>query len=170
MDITKIKVGQKATMTLDAYPNKTFTGKVTTINTNGSVSSNVTTYPTTISFDDTDTVIYPNMAVGAQIITDIKDGILLVPSSAITGTGDSATVKVLKSGKVQQIPVITGSSNDTQTEITSGLNEGDTIITSTSSTMPGTSTTTSPFGGSGFGGASSLTGGPGGSRVLLQSR
>lgn len=174
IDVTKVKVGQKVTLTLDAFADKTFTGEVTSINTAGSVSSNVTSYPATVTFDSADSSIYPNMGVSGQIITNIKNDVLLVPSSAITGTGENATVRILKNGQVQIVNVTTGDSNDTQTEILSGLSEGDTVITSTLSTQSTgntrSGTTTSPFGGSGFGGARTFTGGTGGNRVFIQNR
>jgi macrolide-specific efflux system membrane fusion protein len=173
IDVTKVKIGQKVTLTLDAFPDKTFTGEITAINTAGSVSSNVTSYPATITFDTSETDIYPNMGVSAQIITSIKNDVLLVPSSSVTGTGENATVRILKNGQVQTVNVTTGNSNDTQTEITSGLSEGDTVITSIISapiTNRNGGATSSPFGGSGIGGARTFTGGAGGNRVFIQNR
>lgn len=166
IDVVKVKAGQKVTMTLDAYPDKTFTGKVVVVNTNGQVSSNVTTYPTTIQFDSPDTGIYPNMAVTAQIMTNIKDNVILVPSAAVQTSNGQSTVRVLKNGQVQSVNVQIGSSNDTQTEIVSGINEGDNVVTSVSTTSSGsTSSSTSPFsalGGRGF------SGGGGNVRVLTR--
>ena len=158
IDITQVKPGQKVTLTLDAFPNKTFTGKVAAINTNGSVSSGVTTYPTTIVFDKTTIEsIYPNMAVSAKIITDIVTDALLVPTSAIQITNETSTVKVIKEGKLSTVTVEVGKANDTQTVITSGLSEGETIVTSTTSTITdSTSTGTSLFGNTGFGGGGGM--------------
>ncbi len=176
IDVTKVKVGQKVTLTLDAFTDKTFTGEITAINTAGSVASNVTSYPATITFDSPDATIYPNMGVSAQIITNIKNDVLIVPSAAVTGTGEAATVRVLKNGQIQIISVTTGDSNDTQTEIISGLSEGDEVVTSTISTQTtgntGGGTSTSPFGGSGFGGNRTFTGGgaAGSTRTIIQSR
>lgn len=150
IDVTKVAVGQKATLTLDAYTGKTFTGRVSTINTNGTVSSGVTTYPTTITMDETTDKIYPNMGVNATIITNVKDDVLLVPTSAIQTQNGTSTVRVLKNGQIQSVPVETGISNDTQTEITSGISEGDTVVTSVA-TQRTTGATSSPF-GRGFGG------------------
>lgn len=153
IDVVKVKPGQKVTLTLDALPDKTFTGKVSAINTNGSVSSGVTTYPTTITFDTAVDTIYPNMAVNATIITDIKDNVILVPSAAVQTTNGQSVVRVMRNGQITQVPVEIGSSNDTQTEIISGVNVGDEVITG--STTPGGTGSqggTSPFGGGGFGG------------------
>lgn len=159
IDVVKVQPGQKVTLKLDAFPDKTFTGKVATVNTNGSVSSGVTTYPTTITFDSGLDNIYPNMAVNATIITSIKDNVILVPSGAVQTANGQSSVRVMKNNQVTSIPVEAGDSNDTQTEIISGINERDTVITgSTTIQNGGTSQgTTSPF--SGFGGRGGTGGG-----------
>jgi RND family efflux transporter MFP subunit len=175
VDVVNVQIGQKVTMTLDAFPDKTFTGKVATIDTTGVVSSGVTTYPATIAFDTSDTHMYPNMAVNATIITKINNNVLLVPSSAIQTSSGQTTVRVMRNGQVQSVNVTTGGSNDTQTEITSGLNEDDTIVTGTTGgNATRTGATTSPFGGGGFGifrggaggggGGGAVRGGGGGAR------
>lgn len=163
IDVVKVEPGQKVTLTLDAFPGKSFTGKVATVNTNGSVSSGVTTYPTTITFDSALDSIYPNMAVNATIITNIKDSTLLVPSGAIQTVNGQSMVRIMRSGQVTQVPVEIGDANDTQTEVISGVNEGDTVITGSATSQTGTGSsqgTTSPF-GSGFGGRGGSTGGGG---------
>lgn len=164
IDATKVSVGQKATLTLDAFPGKTFTGKVIAIDTNGQVSSGVTTYPTTISIDTKEARIYPNMAITADIITSIRNNVLIVPSSAVQTQNNRSIVRVLRNGKAEDVMVETGDSSDTQTEIVSGLNEGDEVVTgnvsqnSSSNNKTGTSPFSNfrpgglPAGGQGFGG------------------
>lgn len=175
IDVVKIKPGQKVTLTLDAHPDKTFTGKVSAVNTNGSVSSGVTTYPTTITFDTAVDTIYPNMAVNATIITEVKNNVVLVSSGAVQTTNGQSTVRVMRNGQVTSVPVEVGDSNDTQTEIISGINEGDTVVTGqTGGTTTGSSSTgaaTSPFGNTrgGFGGAGGPPGG-GGGQMFIQRR
>ena len=169
VDSPNVNPGQKATLTLDAFPGKTFTGKVLLIDTNGAVSSGVTTYPATINFDTTENNIYPNMAVTATIITNIKDNVLLIPSGATITSNGSSTVQVMKNGKPQIVMVEIGDSNDTQTEIISGINEGDTIVTNVinpSSTSSTGTQSTSPF--SSFGGTRGGFGG--GGNVRIQGR
>lgn len=168
IDSTSVDPGQKATITLDAFPDKTFTGHVLSIDTAGVVSSGVTTYPATISLETTTAHIYPNMAANAKIITSVKDNVLLVPSVAVQSLGGQTTVRILKNGKVQVVQVEAGDSNDTQTEITSGVAEGDEVVTGVINT--GTSSqSSSPFGiggrggfGGGGGGAVRVIGGRGG--------
>lgn len=164
LDVPNINIGNKVTMTLDAFPNKTFTGKVVSVNTTGTVSSGVTTYPAYIAFDDTTlTRIYPNMAVDATIITTVKNNVLLVSNDAVQTANGTSTVQVLKNGKPTTVTVIISDSNDSQTEIDSGLNDGDTVITNTTSATTSTSTSTNQS-TSIFGGLGGRTGGgaPGG--------
>ena len=147
IDVVKVNPDQKVTLTLDAFPDKTFTGKVLSIDTAGKVSSGVTTYPATILLDQTEIKIYPNMSVTANIIIDSKADVLLVPNSAIQSQNDQTMVRVLSQGKLQEIPVEVGLSSDSQTEIISGMTEGTEVVTAI--TSPGAQTssgTSSPFG------------------------
>lgn len=150
IDVPNVKANQKVTLTLDAFPDKSFTGKVLAVNTSGSVSSGVTSYPVTILMDPVTIDIYPNMAVTANIITNIKTDTLLVPSTAVQNSSTGSYVQVIKDGKPVDVTVTTGLSNDTQTEITSGLSEGDDVVTATQTGTLGQTTsgsTTSPFSG-----------------------
>ncbi len=161
IDVVTVKSGQKVTLTLDAFPDKTFTGKVASIDTNGSVSSGVTTYPATITLDSGLPNIYPNMAVSVKIITSIKNDVLLVPSGAVQTQNGQSSVRVMKNGAVQDVIVETGEANDTQVEIVSGLSEGDTVIAGQTGGGTNQQGSGSPF--SGFGGR-----GGGGQRIFIQ--
>lgn len=159
IDSVKVTEGQKVTMTLDAFPKLTFTGKVVSINTNGVTSSGVTSYPAVISFDTANDHIYPNMGVSAKIITNVKNDVVLVPSAAVQSGANASTVRVMKNGKVADVAVEVGDSNDTLTEIKSGISEGETVVTGTTNpagSRTGVQGATSPFGalsgGRGFGG------------------
>ncbi len=156
IDIPQVKIGNKATLTLDAFPGKTYTGKVVSIDTSGTVNSGVTSYPTYIQLDTNNQSILPNMSVSASIITNIKRNVLIVPSSSIQTLNDETYVRVLKNNQMIQKVVTTGLASDSQIEITSGLNEGETVVTSITQTQ--SKTTTSPF-SSGFGGGIRTTGG-----------
>ncbi len=159
VDVPKVIVGDKATITMDAFPNNTFTGKIVGIDTTGSVSSGVTTYPAYIVYDSAVDGIYPNMAVDASIITNVKDNTILVPNAAVqTGTNGASTVRIMKNGQINTVDVTVGVSNDTQTEIDSGISEGDTVVTGVTTTGGApSSTTASPFGS--IGGRGGFSGG-----------
>jgi RND family efflux transporter MFP subunit len=166
IDVPKVKVGNKVTITVDAFPDKSFTGMVSDIDTTGSDSSGVVSYPVTITTDTPNDQLYANMSVTANIITTTKSNVLLVPSSAVQKINDQATVSVMKNGQVEVVTVEIGESSDTQVEITSGLTEGDQVVTSSTNAATNTqrSGATSVFSTGGFGGV-------GGNRsVRIQTR
>lgn len=156
IDIPKIKIGNLATLTFDALTGKTYTGKIISIDTIGTVSSGVINYPTIIMLDNNLPEILPNMSASANIITQSKNDVLLLPTGAIQNQNGQTTVRVLRNGQVEQIAVEVGISSDTQIEITSGLSEGDTVVTSTTSTASQLNSQTqspfSAFGNRSFGG------------------
>ncbi|HEX6976773.1 MAG TPA: efflux RND transporter periplasmic adaptor subunit [Patescibacteria group bacterium] len=153
IDVPKVKIGQKATITFDSIPDKTFTGKVVAVDKTGAISNNVTSYPAIIILDTTSDLILPNMSATASIIIETKSDILIAPTSAVQTQSGASTVRVLKNGQVENVEVTTGLSSDTQIEIVSGLQEGDEVVTGT---VASTGTrTTSVFGG-GFGGGATF--------------
>lgn len=158
IDVPKVKIGNKATITLDAFPDKTYTGTVISIDTVGSISSNVTAYPAIIKLDSASSDIYSNMTATASIITQTKDDVVLIPSAAVQNQNSTTSVRIMKNGTVSTVTVEAGASNDTETEIVSGIAEGDMVVTgSTGGTTVTSSSTTSPFsalgGRGGVGGA-----------------
>jgi len=173
VDILKVKANQKVTLTLDAYTDKSFTGKVLSINTTGSVSQNVTNYPVTILLDQISVPIYTNMAVSVQIIINIKPDVVMIPTTAITTNNGASTVQIKKNNQISTVEVMVGDSNDSQSEIISGLSAGDVVVTATIyNTATGSAgSSTSPFSGLGRTGTSNSSnnrntrvfiGGPGG--------
>ena len=149
IDAAKVKIGQKATLTFDALPDLTLTGKVTEIDTVGTVSQGVTSYGVEIALDSDDERIKPGMSVNAEIVVDVKPDVLTLPNSAIKSEGNLRYVQLIdakkeikdklkigapivlpKEVKVKNQPVEVGLSNDTLTEILSGVSEGDIVISS----------------------------------------
>ncbi len=162
VDVPHIHAGQKATITLDAFPNKTFVGNVDQVDTTGAISSGVVTYNVFVSIVAPDPSILPGMSASVTIQTNRKDDVLSVPSSAIQITNGQTSVQVMKNGKVSSVNVTTGLVSDTDTEITSGLSEGDTVVTGTVNAAT-QATGTSPFARSlgGFGGGGGIRRGGG---------
>jgi macrolide-specific efflux system membrane fusion protein len=164
VDISKVKNGQKATVTLDAYPDQTFVGKVTSVDAIGSNSSGVVTFNAYISLVAPPSSIHPGMSSTAVIQITRRDDVLTVPTAAIQTSSGSSTVRVLKNGQIQEVQVETGISSDANTEIVSGLLEGDIVVTGTVATSTSTSTQgASPFSGlnrgfGGFGGGARVSG------------
>jgi len=152
IDVPKVKIGQKATVTLDSIADKTFTGEVVTVDKIGTTSNNVTSYPVIVQLDTTSDQILPNMAASASIILETKSDILVVLSTAVQTQAGQSYVRIISYGREEQIPVEVGISSDTQTEIVSGLSEGDEVITGTTSTTSTQEQGRSIFGGGSFGG------------------
>jgi len=158
IDVPNVSVGQKVTMTIDSITDKTYTGKVTSIDRLGTTSNNVTAYPVIVKFDTASEAILPKMALSAKLVIEAKNDVLMVPLSAIQTANNRSVVILIKNGQQQSIVVETGITSDTQTEILSGLNEGDEILTTTvsqSSQNAGTSPFSS-FGSGGFGGGTRI--------------
>jgi HlyD family secretion protein len=144
VDAAKVKVGQKANMTFDAIDGLNISGVVSEIDVVGSVSQGVVTYNVKISMDTSDPRVKPGMTVNAAIITNVAQNVLAVPSSAVKTSNGQSYVQVFdnlpessttsgSSGFIsttlpRQVPVITGLSDDSKTEIVSGLSEGQNVV------------------------------------------
>lgn len=171
VDIAKIELGQKVNLTFDAIEDLNITGKVAEIDSLGTVSQGVVSYDIKISFDVDDSRIKPGMSVDATIITETASDVLSVPNSAIKSFNGNSYVEVLDSSVLpSRVSVATGLTDDTRTEITSGLKEGDVIVvkTITGATAQSTKSTTpsllNAVGGSSRGSASA-----GADRVFIRN-
>lgn len=131
VDVAKVRVGQKTTLTFDAIPDLTISGEVANIDMIGAISQGVVTYTITIGFDTQDERVKSGMSVSAAIITDIKQDAILVPNSAVKTNNNAQSVEILVSGIPQSKQVVIGIFNDTMTEIVSGIAEGEVVITQT---------------------------------------
>lgn len=185
VDVAKIKVGQKVTITFDAIENLTLTGQVLVIDSIGTSSQGVVSYGVKIGFDTQDDRIKPAMTVSANIITDSKQDVLLVPNSAVKSANNSSYVQVppagfdaskfvagvsgntnagvALNGSPDEKTIQTGASNDSFTEVTSGLQEGDIVISRTITASSITGNTTQ--GNSLFPTGGNRSGGTGGIRI-----
>jgi multidrug efflux pump subunit AcrA (membrane-fusion protein) len=150
IDVPSIEQGQHVTVTLDSLPDTTFTGSVVSVDKIGSTTSGVTSYPVIVRLDTGASKMLPNMSVSAHIITQTKADVLLVPSSAVSDQNGQSVVRVLRNGQPVNVPVETGSSSETQTEIASGIDEGAIVVTGTVNSSAGSSGQ-SVFGGGGAG-------------------
>lgn len=159
VDVSSASIGQKAMLTFNAIDGLSVSGKVEKMDSLGTLTQGVVTYNVTISFDSLDPRIKPEMSVSAAIITGVKQDVLIVPNSAVKSQGGGSFVQVLKNGQTspQQVPVEVGISNNTDTEIISGINAGDKVVTQTINSSATTSTSSSGnlrvpgLGGGGFG-------------------
>ena len=164
LDAAKIKAGQKVNLTFDAIDSLEITGKVAQIDAIGTVSQGVVSFTVKIVLDTQDQRIKAGMSVNTTIITNVKTDVLTVPNSAVkTNSNSGSYVQILDaSGQPQNVIVQIGLADDTNTEIISGLNEGDKVITQTitsASTTASQTSSTANRGAGGFGGGAGSLGG-----------
>src|SRR6201999_1441389 len=152
-DIGKVKVGQKATVTINAASGEqvaAHVSEISVLSSSSSSGSSAVSYPVTVLLDQTTEGVRTGMSATADIITAQASGIT-VPNQALRGS----TVTVVRSGQRSTQRVETGVVGDSTTQVVSGLNVGDqVVITSTSAAAGAASSRT--------GGTGALGGGAGG--------
>jgi HlyD family secretion protein len=149
-DISKIALGQNVDITVDAYPNELFSGVVKTIAPQAVTTSSVTTIPVTVQLDWTDTRLKPGMNATCDFVTERKKHALLVPSEALKETDDGNTVQILRGTELVTVPVQVGIAGVDNTEIVSGVKEGELVVTAIEeSTTAANSRSRGIFGGPG---------------------
>ncbi len=155
-DAAKLKVGQKATATLNAISDVTLRGTVVQIDTTSTIVSNVVEYGVTIHLTRQPRGIKQGQTANVQVNTSVVHNALYVSSAAITSAGGQHTVSVLNDDGTQStVTVEVGLEGDQTTEITSGLSEGDrVVISSGTGTNSGFPTGGFPGGSFGVGGGS----------------
>jgi HlyD family secretion protein len=98
-DIGSVQTEQEATITLDAFSDRTFTGKVTLVSPVASTSSGVVMFPVTVGFDVGDVPARPGMTAEVDIVTKYVEDALIVPLKAINTTaGGTYVVRVAQAG------------------------------------------------------------------------
>jgi RND family efflux transporter MFP subunit len=128
VDMARVRVGETVMLNLDALTGKMYHGEVTAIGPVGTVMSGVVNYPVIVTISNPDTSIKPGMTANLSVQVDRRVDVLLVPTRAVRTQGNQMIVTVEQNGQSVQVPVGTGLSNDTQVEITNGLQEGDVIV------------------------------------------
>jgi multidrug efflux pump subunit AcrA (membrane-fusion protein) len=129
IDVAKVALRQKASITLDALPDAKIPGELIYIAPVSRVEGGVVVYDVKIKLEpEASLSLKSGMTAKADIVTEKKINVLLVPDRAITRTGGNTTVKVMVNGKLQDKAISVGITDGVSTEITSGLNEADEII------------------------------------------
>ena len=136
LDIGKVAVGQTVEITADAVEGQTYTGVVTKVSVAGTTTGGITTYPVTVRIDEADGLL-PGMNVDAEIVLEQESGVLAVPSAAVNRgntvliTADSpSAVNALDQEAPEgyvYVEVEVGISDESYTQILSGLQEGDKV-------------------------------------------
>jgi len=156
-DAAKVKVGDTATISVDALPDTKFAGHVVAIDTLSTVTNNVVTYTVTVVLDNRASKVKPGMSADVDVVTAKSVGAVNVPTSALSSTARGSTLTVRRGGQDVRVSVVTGVQGDSTTQVVTGLSAGATVV------LPATVITSSGAGGlpSGF----PAGGAPGGFRL-----
>ncbi len=139
-DVGRTAVGQDVEFTVDAFPEKVFRGRLAEIHYAPVEVQNVVTYNGIVDVGNPERLLRPGMTANVNIITSRKKDILMVPSAALRVRMDMEekpvkppkpgmrTVWVMAGGKPSPVYVETGVTDFTNTEVVSGLKEGDQVV------------------------------------------
>ena len=137
LDIGQIQPGQTVEITAEALPGQTFTGVVEKVSVNGTTTDGFTTYPVTILLSEYGD-LNPGMNVSADIIVERSENALCVPAEAVNSDGTVLVagegafaedgVTIADPSKVEARAVSLGQGDQEYVEITSGLEEGETVL------------------------------------------
>jgi multidrug efflux pump subunit AcrA (membrane-fusion protein) len=158
-DIGTIKVGEPATVSVDALPDEEYAAKVTSISVLSTDTSGVVSYDVTLQLTQNSSQLRPGMSATATIISKQVNDAINVESAAVSSRGTTSTVLLVKNGKMVETPVITGLVGTSSTQIVAGVQPGDelaiaeaTSIATATGTSSSSSTGTLGGGGGGLGG------------------
>jgi len=141
-DVGAARVGQKSTFTVEAYPGRTFVGRVSQVRQAPITVQNVVTYNVVVSVDNADLALMPGMTANTRIITEERDDVVRVPlqalrfsphglrgSSAAAKSERGASVQVLRDGRPETVPITTGLSDGSFAEVVHGeVGPGDRVV------------------------------------------
>jgi HlyD family secretion protein len=161
-DVGQIEPGQHVTFTVDAYPDKPFTGTVAQVRLNPTIASNVVTYAAMINAPNASLELKPGMTANVTVEVSRRDDVLRVPNAAIrfrptdeviealglsvpssrkAGDASAATVWVQSGDTIVAVPVRVGTSDGVNTEVLDGeISQGATLVTRV--TLAGSETAT----------------------------
>ncbi len=130
VDIAAVREGQPAVLTLDALTDVEVEGTIASIAPLPAADASIVAYVVRIALAPTDAPLKVGMTATARIITESKDGVLLVPNRAISVNRQDGTFRVEKwvNGRSVQTDIVVGLRSDLQSEIISGLQDGDQLI------------------------------------------
>ena len=139
-DVGQTAVGQTAEFTVDAFPGKVFEGRLAKIYYAPVTVQNVVTYSGIVEVDNPEGLLRPGMTANVNVITNRKNDVLMVPNAALRVKVERArkdrsrpapgekTVWVMKGKEPEPVSIRTGITDLTNTEVVSGLKEGDPVV------------------------------------------
>jgi len=131
IDVSKVKVGQPVEIMVDAFPEKSYTGEVTSVANIGEQLPNADAkvFEVTISVNESDPILRPSMTTGNKIITKTIADVVYIPLECVQTGSDSIPFVYLKNGNKQV--VVLGESNENNVVVEQGIEPSTSIYLST---------------------------------------
>ncbi|WP_410668371.1 efflux RND transporter periplasmic adaptor subunit [Amycolatopsis sp. cmx-4-68] len=168
IDVSKVKAGQKATVTLNALPDKPVQATVSSINLTPTTSGSVVSYGAQLALTDPPDGLRPGQSASVVITVASAENALSVPAAAVTTAGNTNVVTVQENGRNVTRQVQVGIRGESTVQITSGLTEGENVVLTATASAGGTGRTGAGTGGTGGfpgGGTGGFPGGGTGTRT-----
>jgi len=128
-DIVKVDIGDKVEITLPAFPDQKFTGKVVSIEPAEELIEGVVYYKTKIDFEGVPKNLKPGMTADISITKILKENVIVIPEEALKTQDDKILVEVLKGKKTEEREIKIGTrGSEGKVEVISGLKEGEQVI------------------------------------------
>ena len=129
VDIGKIKPGQEAAFTVDAFPAREFKGKVEAIYPKAILQDNVVNYDVVVRIDDGgDGLLRPDMTASVSILLEARQNVLAIPAQAVKRERGKSVVRVQAGSEAQSREIKTGWRDGQWIEVVSGLEEGQVVL------------------------------------------
>lgn len=146
-DVGRVKEGQEATFTVDAYPGRDFASKVLSLRNEPRTEQNVVSYEAVLAVDNSELLLRPGMTATASIMADTRKDVLLAPNAALrfvppqqlgppgppgASPADSNAGKrlwVLREGRPAALEVEIGATDGLVTEVSGEIEEGTEVLT-----------------------------------------
>jgi multidrug efflux pump subunit AcrA (membrane-fusion protein) len=127
-DVVKLKVGQVATVTVDAVGAAKMTGKLTSLDPVATIASGVPVYGVDVTIDLPSAGVKPGMSGTAQVIIASRPNTLVVPNLAVKNASGRRYLTLMHDGQQVDTDATFGIGNDTVTEVLTGAQEGDVVV------------------------------------------
>jgi multidrug efflux pump subunit AcrA (membrane-fusion protein) len=132
-DIALVKIGMKVRIQAEAFPDKTFDGKI--IRMNSALDTATRTLQTEIHIPNTGRMLRPGMFAKIEIALSTHTGTLTIPKAALIEEGENHVIFVVENNKALRKAIVTGIEQDDTVEVLQGLQEGDRIVTKGQSSL-----------------------------------
>jgi RND family efflux transporter MFP subunit len=136
IDISIVELNQEANILLDALPGEEIKGRVAFISPIGASLVGVVSYETRITLESPDERLRDGMTATAEVIIERRDDVLFIPNRALRGTWENPKVLVLIDGQQKEREITLGLTDGINTEVLSGLEEGEEVVLPASGEQP----------------------------------